>query len=101
MSGSFVRNLLGWFGIGDGQPQPPQPQPEEPYFAPSVTIPSSGKRPRMFIHYGFEEAVLRWMRQPIEWWEEWKQSIRGRATKEAAFDHEADTQDILELFECA
>lgn len=93
MPGSFVRNLMEWFGL------PGEQQPEQPIYFVEPTEPKA-IRPGGRTHTSsLPLAYLAWLHTPIEWFEEWRRHMRSAPLLPiVAFDHEADMQDIVELF---
>jgi hypothetical protein len=85
---------MEWFGL-QGEQQPEQPVYFEEPIGPKVV--RTGGRPRMTS--SFPLAYLAWLRQPIEWFDEWRRRMRIAAPLPVApaFDFEKDFFDLVEL----
>lgn len=91
MPGSFVRNLMEWFGLQGEQ------QPEQPVYFVEPTEPKA-IRPSGRMTASLPPAYLAWLHQPIEWFEEWRRRMRSAPPlPTVAFDHDADFLELAML----
>ena len=91
MPGSFVRNLMEWFGLQGEQ------QPEQPVYFVEPTEPKA-IRPVGRMTASLPPAYLAWLHRPIEWFEEWRRRMRSAPPlPTVAFDHDADFLELAML----